>query len=119
MSSAQPKQPAQSILTWLRANLGPRHLAPLTSTDTAALRAIAQVAQVAAFTRLSDITPSLLPLIKLMQSHTQHLAYHAIAHSLDWSDRDRVWTACGFTERPLSVCAFEPGSDYRDRSRDK
>lgn len=119
MSTNKQKQPAETVTTWLRANLGPRSLAPLTTTDAAALRAVAQVAAAGAFTGLDAVMPSLAPLIHLMQPHTQHLAYHAIAHSLDWSDRDAVWTACGFTERPLSRCAFEPGGDYRDRTKDR
>jgi hypothetical protein len=49
-----------------------------------------------------------------MQPKCWHLAYHAIAHPLDWEDRAKIWLAAGFTEFHSSKCSFEPGGSHID-----
>ncbi|HEV2210069.1 MAG TPA: hypothetical protein VG167_14915 [Verrucomicrobiae bacterium] len=76
-----------------------------------------------------DRDPSLLTAFKIvvqrMQRKTQELAYHAIAHPLDWSDRAKVWAGAGLPSFSAAQpwpgarmkCSFEPGGclvDYME-----
>ena len=52
-----------------------------------------------------------------MQPSTQELAYHAIAHVMDWSDRAELWIKAGLPEFATRQCSFEPGGSCVDLSR--
>jgi hypothetical protein len=46
-----------------------------------------------------------------MQRSARSLAYHAIAHVMDWRDRQNLWAAARLELSEVSgVCAFEPRS---------
>ncbi len=102
------KVPAVTIIPWLRENLGREALAPLTSQDTTALRAAVSIIDLIAYqNHPRDLQQSFLACVLRMQEHTRHLAYHAIAHVLDWQERQRIWSACGLTP-PATRCKHEP-----------
>lgn len=98
------------LLRWLRANLGNRATAPLTSQDTHAL--VASVAMCPLISYQSaplELFQAYGAIVRQMQAHTVHLAYHAIAMELDWSHRRMIWQLAGLdAEIPTSRCAHEP-----------
>jgi len=107
----------QSLLPWLRSNLGKLCLAPLTGTDARALAAAVHLIDL--WSQSHDLGSEVLQAFGIvvcqMQPSTRGLAYHAIAHVMDWSDRETVWVAAGLAEipRPRSKCMFEPGGSAR------
>lgn len=109
------KEPAQTVITWLRANLGRRALAPLTGTDTLALKASVQIAEVAAQTGVAAVGPAWAQIVSLMQPSTRGLAVHAVAHALDWSDRARFTAFLNVEWQRQPLCAFEPGGSMVDQ----
>jgi hypothetical protein len=52
-----------------------------------------------------------------MQGSTKELAFHAIAHPLDWPDRPRLWAAAGLLPIPVRKCAYEPGGEGERAAR--
>lgn len=100
------KPASQTVLPWLKANLGQRCLAPLTSTDTACLRASVQIAEAMCYTGTGPLAVAWIHVVGEMQEHTRHLAYHAVAHVRDWSHRDECWELTGWP-KPVSVCKFD------------
>ena len=104
------KPKCQTVLPWLTANLGNRCLAPLTDTDSFALAAAVHVAQLYGYTREPEVAKAFGIVVTEMQDSTQELAYHSIAHCLDWSDRRRLWAAAGLQPIPVRKCASEPGA---------
>lgn len=104
---------AATVLDWLRANLGGRALAPLTGCDTRALRAAVQIIEHYAYDGHPAVLNAFAEIVRRMQPKTRELAYHAIAHALDWSDRARVWAAAGLASfQPQLKCSFEPGGSH-------
>lgn len=101
---------AHSVFPWLKANLGTGCLAPLAGNDAAALRAAIQIVDLIGYDspQPADLVAAFRACVLRMQSHTRHLAFHAIAHVLDWGDRSRIWQAAGFETVPTSVCKHEP-----------
>lgn len=113
--------PAATVLEWLRSNLGSRGLAPLTGTDTKALRAAVQIIEAWGYDRSPDLLMAFGYTVRRMQPKCQWLAYHAIAHPLDWSDRERIWTALVNARivgpiGPMQKCSFEPGGSHIDHA---
>lgn len=107
--------PACTVLDWLRANLGGRALAPLTGSDTRALRAAVQIIEQYSYDNDPDVLEAFRLIVMRMQRHTRELAYHAIAHPMDWSDRQRLWCKAGLTPfAPALKCSFEPGGSHVD-----
>ena len=43
-----------------------------------------------------------------MQPGLRYLAFHSIAHVMDWSTRWKVWRACGFDAPKCRECKFGP-----------
>lgn len=117
MSDYQP--PAATVLDWLHSNLGGHALAPLTGSDTRALRAAVQIMEQYAYDRHPGLLLAFAKVVQRMQTKTWELAYHAIAHPLDWSDRSKVWAMSGLaTFTPKMKCSFEPGGsriDYMEK----
>jgi hypothetical protein len=97
-------------MTWLQANLGKRCLAPLTGTDAKALTAAIHIIELYSYHREDQVLVAFRNIIMCMQETTRELAYHAIAHVMDWSDRNEIWCRAGLStfSFPLRRCAFEP-----------
>lgn len=120
-SDYQP--PAATVLDWLEANLGGQALAPLTGTDTKALRAAVQIMELYGYDRAPILCEAFGMVVCRMQSRTMWLAFHAIAHPLDWSDRAQVWRAASLPPEVVRYaanhgCSFEPGGSHRDLSEE-
>jgi len=112
--NTKPKPPCVTLYPWLKANLGPLCLSPLTGTDARALSAAVQIIDLYSYCHDPAVLEAFGKVVECMQSTTQELAYHAIAHVLDWGDRERLWALAGL--EPLgwpAVCAFEPGGSQR------
>lgn len=106
----KPKPKCESLLDFLRGNLGKRCLAPLTGTDARALAAAVHIVELYACDRNPDILKCFGEVVLRMQRSTRWFAYHAIAHSIEWTDRAPVWSLAGLGEPPdCPRCAFEPG----------
>lgn len=104
----KPQPPAATVLTWLQANLGPRCLAPLTSTDTKALQAAVQLVELYTYDRDDSILNAFRWTVLRMQPHCRELAFHAIAHVRDWSDRHLMWSDAGLSPiQNLRRCKHE------------
>lgn len=104
------KVPAQSIASWLKANLGPRCLAPCTSTDIRGLRAAVQIADLWLNSDSRKQVAEAFGLIvrNQMQESVWHLAYHATAHVGDWGHRSELWYQAGLPTIRVPVCKFGP-----------
>ena len=94
------KTPAQTIGPWLKAN--GMSLGGLTGQDWSALRAAAEI--MGLYARCDSITEPLAlsafrSVVCAMQPKERHLAYHAIAHALDWHNRAELWERAGL--KPL------------------
>jgi len=109
----KPKPKCETVLPWLKANLGERCLAPLTGTDARALQAAVQIIELYSYDSDLSVLAAFALVVQRMQPSTQELAYHATAHVMDWSDRARVWVRAGLADcanfRPPRKCAYEPG----------
>lgn len=115
MSENTYEPPAATVLDWLHSNLGGRVLAGLTGTDTKALRAATQIMELYGYDRCPEVLNAFASIVRRMQPKMRELAYHAIAHPLDWSDRARVWAGAGLQSfKPKFVCSFEPGGSHVD-----
>lgn len=106
------KPPCQTIIPWLRANLGKNCTAPLTGTDARALSAAVQIIELYSYHSRPEVLKAFGAVVSCMQPTTRELAYHAIAHVMDWTDRFDLWLkAFGrgpeFTPRR---CQFEPST---------
>jgi hypothetical protein len=112
VSKYQP--PAQTVMAWLKANLGSRALAPLTGSDTRALRAAVQIIEQYSYDRCPALVEAFGMVVCRMQPSTAELAYHSIAHVMDWSDRSEIWVKAGLPEFAPRLCAFEPGGSCKE-----
>jgi len=114
---SKPKAPASTIFPWLQANLHKGCLAPLTGTDARALQAAVQIAELYSYDSSKPVADAFGLVVTRMQDHTRELAYHSIAHVMEWSDRERLWRHAVLNPIPnLRRCAFEPGG-YVDQSK--
>ena len=102
---------AQTVSKWLRDNLGPRCLAPLTGTDTAALKASVQIIELYRLSPHPDLIHAFGNVVARMQEKCQFFAFHAIAHVMDWDDRSKIWSATDLPAPKGYRCRFEPGAD--------
>ena len=67
-------------------------LGAVTGTDARALRAIAACWDVYAYTAEPAVLDAVSALLTTLQPQCWRFARELIARSLDWSDRDRVWS---------------------------
>lgn len=103
----------KTLRPWLKANLGARCLAPLTGQDAKALDAIAQIIELYAYDRDPAVEQAFALIVRQMQMSCWPLAYHAIAHVMEWGDRERLWSLAGLPIHSFGLCAFEPGGSAR------
>lgn len=110
--STKTQPAAATICTWLRANLGPQSLGCLTGGSSRALLASVQIIACCANCD-EEAEPHILSafrsVVMTMPSDQRELAYHAIAHVLDWSDRHRLWVRAQLPqlEQNPRRCKFE------------
>ena len=69
-----PKQPCQTLPEWLRSNLGPRCLAPLTGTDSKALAAAVQIVELYAYQSRAEVLEAFGLVVMQMQESCWPLA---------------------------------------------
>lgn len=105
----KPKPPCTTVLPWLKANLGPHCLAPLTGTDTRALFAAVQIIELYSIQPNDTILGAFRSVVLQMQDSTKHLAFHAIAHVMDWGHRGELWERAGLP-KPHNLPQCEYGS---------
>lgn len=107
---AAQKTPAQTVGPWLKAN--GMYLGALTGQDWAALRAAAECMGLYARSDDTGEAQSLIAFkacVLAMQPSTRYLAFHAIAHLLDWGDRWTIWRRCGLAiPDTLPECKYGP-----------
>ena len=103
----KPKPPCQSIRSWLDANLGRGCLAPLTGTDAKALAAAVHIIELYAYHPAQSLIDAFGKVVCCMQPKCQEMAYHAIAHVMNWSDRAEIWVKAGLPEFSPRKCKFE------------
>lgn len=103
------KPSSVTIVPWLRSNLGKNALAGNTGTDHKALLAAVQIIELYSYNRDPSILSAFGLIVSKMQRKQWFLAFHAIAHVMDWSDRQKIWASIG---NPIDLswplCAFEP-----------
>lgn len=108
------KPVSQTVLPWLRNNLGKDCTSPLTGTDWRALAAATHVVELYSYCPNDQTARAFGDCVRQMQRSTRRLAYHAIAHVMDWSDRPTLWSRAGLESIPeAGRCSYEPGGDQR------
>lgn len=108
------KPVCQTVRPWLQANLGKTCMSGLTGTDWRALAAAVHVVELYSYAT-NDLTAKAFgDCVRQMQRSQRRLAFHAIAHVMDWSDRQTLWTRAALESIPeAGRCAFEPGGSER------
>lgn len=105
----KPKPVSETVMSWLRANLGPRCLAPLTGTDAKALRASVHIIDLYNYTPSESLIDAWGKVVRCMHKlECQELAYHAVAHVMDWDNRAEIWGKAGLPEFSPRRCVYEP-----------
>jgi hypothetical protein len=105
----KPKPSSVTIGPWLKSNLGKSCLNGLTGTDWKALLAGVSILELYCYDRNPYLLQAFGITVAHMQEKERWLAFHAIAHVMDWSDRGTVWLAAGLPYGILPArCAFEP-----------
>ena len=103
--------PAATVLQWLREQLGPHALAPLTSTDSQALRAAVEIVRLWATcdeAHEDRLLTTFGAVVLTMQPHCREFAFHAVAHVGDWSTRRELWRKAGLPQfEPNMSCRYE------------
>ena len=108
------KPVSQTIIPWLKSNLGKRWQAALTSSDLSALLAAAHCAELWVRTGSADVAEAFGLMVPVMQPGLRYLAYHAVAHVGEWTHRATLWESAGLPElENPGVCAYEPGGSAR------
>lgn len=92
---------------WLKGNLGPQCLAPCTGTDFKALSAAVAIVDLYLYDFDGYGLEAFRSVVLKMQPSTRHLAYHAIAMVMDWSDRAKLWKAAGLPLQEFGKCKAE------------
>ena len=106
---SSPKPSSVTVVPWLRSNLGKNALAGVTGTDHKALLAAVQIVQLYSYDRDESLLTAFGSVVRRMQPSQWHLAFHAIAHVMDWSDRIVVWAGAGLpTDIRVPRCTYEP-----------
>jgi hypothetical protein len=90
-----PKPACSDLLRWLRLNFGRSVLGALTGTDAKALAAASHIIELYAYGRSDAALSAFHDVVTCMQPSTREFAYHAIAKTMDWPDRELVWALAG------------------------
>jgi len=105
------KPVCETLLPWLRNNLGKTCLAPLTGQDAKALASAIHIIHLYAYCDSRDEEGCLTAfrcVVERMQPSTRELAYHGIAHVMDWHNRADVWSKAGLAPIKFPrMCAYE------------
>lgn len=98
------------LFKWLKANLGPKCLAPLTSHDVEALLAASAIVPMISWEGAPDaLFDAFAACVNEMQPHCRYLAFHAIAAELDWGHRAMIWGRCRLSfDDVRGVCVHGP-----------
>ncbi len=93
--STRIKPLCESVRPWLRDNLGKGCLGCLTGQSGRALSAAVQIIGLYSYCD-QEAEPHVLSAFRsvvmtMCPGQERELAYHAIAHVLNWSDRERIW----------------------------
>jgi hypothetical protein len=106
------KSTKTTIRTWLKANLGPKCLAPLTSNDSAALVAASELIRLWARgdeQNRASAAQAFGLTVRTMQPSVWHLAFHLIAQATDWDLRFELWTTAGLPDlEAIPPCKYGP-----------
>lgn len=102
------KNACQTLPKWLKTNLGPRCLASLTGTDTKALAAAVQIIELYAYQPKQEVLDAFRAVVVQMQRSCWLFAYHAIAHIMEWDDREKLWSAAKLPAIEAGLCRYEP-----------
>lgn len=106
------KPVCQTVRTFLKANLGRHCLGCLTGQSSRALDAAVHC--IALYNSCSEAAePKALAafraIVETMNGSERELAYHAIAHVMDWHNRADVWVMAGLAlPTSVRVCEHEP-----------
>ena len=112
MSAA--KAPAETVFKWLRDNLPKNVLGVLTSTDAKALQAAVQIVELYAYhSEPKVIENAFAQVVRCMQPQARWLAFHAIAHVMDWGHRSEIWALAKLEQVTGPKCKYEPGGSER------
>jgi len=97
--------------SWLATELGLSVLEPMTETDWRALLAAVQIVELWRDGRQPHVAQAFKLVVIEMHQHLRRLAYHAIAHVMDWSHREELWRSAGLPEvtHTYGRCRNEPG----------
>jgi hypothetical protein len=98
-----------TVFKWLRTNLDDFYLG---NAECCALRAAVEIIELYAHVRSPALIEAFGTVVKQMHPESQELAYHAIAHSMDWEHRAQIWAAAGLPALPNPRrCKYEPRAD--------
>lgn len=104
------KPPSVTVFPWLRDNLGKGCLGVLTNVDIRALRAAVEIVELYSYCRTPEVARAFGAVVIAMQPRSRELAYHSIAHVMDWCHRDQLWLEAGLPPLPcVRVCEWGPG----------
>lgn len=105
---------SKTVFRWLKANLGPKCLAPCTGQDMPAIRAAVHLAELWCASDdegRAAAADAFRSVVTAMQPSTRYLAFHCIAHAGDWGHRFELWRAANLPAEWLSGapdCSFAP-----------
>lgn len=101
----------KSVLPWLTANLGKGCLGCLTGQSGRALAAATQIIGLYSYCDQeaeAHVLSAFRSVVMCMPPDQRELAYHAIAHVLNWSDRERIWMLAQIPPlESVRRCAYE------------
>lgn len=72
-----------------------------------ALQAAVQIIELYSYDRSSNVLHAFREVVLEMQPSVRYLAFHSIAHVMDWSDRWTIWRGVGLVDVPVGKCKFE------------
>ncbi|MCW1922686.1 hypothetical protein OKA05_08985 [Luteolibacter arcticus] len=100
-----------TLIPWLKDNLGKGCLAGICSGELDALSAAIHIVALTGYEypRKPVLTRAFGDVVLTLQEKHFPLAYHAIAHVLDWGDRDRLWLIANLPDIEPGLCQYEPG----------
>ena len=107
---AQNAPVSVTLVPWLKDNLGKGCFAGICSGELDALRAAVHIVALMGYDypRKPSLTLAFADCVRELQEKHFPLAYHTIAHVLDWADRARLWRRAGLPVIEAGQCKHEP-----------